>query len=317
MERIGANLARRALQVLLTTLIFAPWAITRTDATEPPAQSQARSLKGDDLKRVRTLDRRIEQLKKAGKFVEAVEPAQEVLAIRRRVLGTENWRTEDARLAVEDLKRIAGLPEEGRKAVASLADLEDQFSAMKSQGRIAEAEPLSRSILEICTRWLGADHPRTARSYSRVATVLESQRRYGEAERLGREALAIWLKSMRKDHPDTVGLYNNLAITLYPQGKYRESESLFRENLSILARLGWPDDMRTALSLHNLAKVVLLKRRFSEAEPLLRRAVSICVKLNKVDSPESALFHGNLASVLDLMGKVAEAEPLLRTQMAG
>jgi CHAT domain-containing protein/tetratricopeptide (TPR) repeat protein len=276
----------------------------------------AKKLNAADAKRVNELNRTVEQLRRAGKFAEAIEPARDVLAIRQKALGKDHWRTDDARIRMEELQRIAELPEEGRKAMVSLSFLETQFTSLKDHGRILEAEALSRSIQEICVRWLGKNHPRTARSDCRVSTVLQSQHRYREAEQLGREALAKWLESMRKDHPDTVRFYNNLAITLYPQGKYAEAESMFRESLVILERLDWPDDMIMALALHNLAHVILLKERFAEAEPILRRALKICVKLKKVDAPESALFHQSLSMLLGLTGKYAEAEPLLRTQIA-
>jgi CHAT domain-containing protein/tetratricopeptide (TPR) repeat protein len=276
----------------------------------PPPES----LKGEDDRRVRTLQQTIEQLKSERKFAEAIEPAREVLAIRRKALGADHWSTDDARHAVDDLERIARLPEEGRRAVSTLVSLGKKFNASKEQGRLSEAESLARSMLEICTRWLGKDHPDTARSYTRVAIVLEMHRKYVEAERLGREARAIWLKSMPNDHPDTVRLNNNLAITLHPQGKFTEAESLFRENLEILARLG-QDDLMTALSLRNLAWVLMLKRRFTEAEPLLRRALKVCADRKESDSTEAALILGNLGSVLQFLGKYGEAEPLLRARI--
>src|SRR5262245_548732 len=98
----------------------APSVLARDDRPAAPAYKQ---LTGADLRRVEELDQTIEQLERAGKFADAIAPTKEVLAIRERAIGPDHWETTDVRIHVEFLERVSGLPDEGRKAMASVAAL--------------------------------------------------------------------------------------------------------------------------------------------------------------------------------------------------
>src|SRR5262249_9916708 len=95
-------------------------------ARDQPATPVRWQLTGADAQRVEELNKSIDQLRRAGKFAEAVVPAQGILATCERTLGPDHWQTADARRAITDLRRIVRLPEEGRKAIASVAALENQ-----------------------------------------------------------------------------------------------------------------------------------------------------------------------------------------------
>jgi hypothetical protein len=66
-------------------------------------------LSAEELRRVSELSKRIDELCAADKFTEAIVKAREIVAIRQKALGNDHWRTEDARLRVEDLQRTAML----------------------------------------------------------------------------------------------------------------------------------------------------------------------------------------------------------------
>src|SRR5262249_18997845 len=102
---------------------------TPADAIGQP--SAPRQLSGDDSRRVDELKKTIDQLRRAGKFTEVIEPAQKVLEICLKALGPDHWQTADGRRAVEDYRTIARLPEEGRKALASTRDLEEKANAAR------------------------------------------------------------------------------------------------------------------------------------------------------------------------------------------
>ena len=80
-----------------------------------------RQLSGEAASRVQELEHQIAQLQSEGRFSDAIAPAREAAEIRTRLQGADHWQAADARRAVDDLRKIAALPEEGRKAMASVA----------------------------------------------------------------------------------------------------------------------------------------------------------------------------------------------------
>src|SRR5262249_30955362 len=88
-----------------------------------------RQLSGDDAAPVAQLEQQTTQFGKEGKFAEAIAPAREVAEIRTRLQGADHWQAADARRAVDDLRQIAVLPEEGRKALASVGELDQKADA--------------------------------------------------------------------------------------------------------------------------------------------------------------------------------------------
>jgi hypothetical protein len=153
-----------------------------------------RPLTGDAASQVAKLEQRIAQLRQEGKFAEAIGPAREVAEIRTRLQGGDHWQTADARRAVDDCRTIAALPEEGRKALASVGDLEEKSDAEREHGHYADAERIDRTLLETRRKWLGEDHADTAASCNNIANNLHQQGKYAEAEPFHRTALAIYVK---------------------------------------------------------------------------------------------------------------------------
>src|SRR5262249_7508230 len=93
---------RRVLGRFLATLMLVAWAIPVTGDEKNPAKTSLRTLQGDDAKQVERLTKSIAQLRSAGQFAEAVDPAQKILTICDKALGRDHWRTADARRTVTD-----------------------------------------------------------------------------------------------------------------------------------------------------------------------------------------------------------------------
>src|SRR5690349_6545827 len=103
----------------------ARFTLTADAAAQPPKPVASippwkRQLSGDAAAQVAKLEQQIARLQRAGRFTEAIEPAGEVAELRIRLQGAEHWQTADARRTVDDLRTIAALPEEGRKAMVSV-----------------------------------------------------------------------------------------------------------------------------------------------------------------------------------------------------
>ncbi|MDB9313906.1 tetratricopeptide repeat protein, partial [Spirulina sp. CS-785/01] len=156
------------------------------------------------------LNQQVIQLYQAGKYAEAIPLAEQILQIRRQVLGQEHP------LVATSLNNLALLYE--------------------SQGRYAEAEPLYRQALEMVKRLLGQEHPDVAQSLNNLAALYQSQGRYAEAEPLYRQALEMYKRLLGQEHPQVATSLNNLAALYQSQGRYAEAEPLYRQALEMYKR---------------------------------------------------------------------------------
>jgi Flp pilus assembly protein TadD len=282
-------------------------------ASTPPWKRQ---LIGEDAARVEKLEKQIDQLKRDGRFSDAIAPASEVAEIRARVQGADHWEAADARRAVDNLRMIAALPEEGRKALASAGELTQKADTEHQRGHYAESERINRTLLEIRRKWLGEDHPDTSTSANNVAYLLDAQGKHAEAEPLFRKDLAFCLKVLGPDHPDTARSYNNLARNLDGRSKYAEAEPLLRKALAIFLETLGENHPHSAQLTNNLAFNLDAQGKSAEAESLYRQALATWLRAVGEDHPGTAQSYNNLAYFLDRQGKYAQAEPLHRQALA-
>jgi tetratricopeptide (TPR) repeat protein len=240
-------------------------------AEEEPWQ---RRLTGDDAKKAAELQQQIDKLAEAGKFAEAVKPAEEVLALRQRVQGDKHWETVDARVQRDTLKHVAAQPAASQQDIVTADKQMAEADRLHQQGRYAEAEPLYRQALAICRKALGEQHPLTATSLYNLAANLDAQGKHADAEPLHRQALAIHRKVRGEQHPDTAISLGNLALNLDDQGRHAEAEPLHRQALAIHRKALGEQHPHTTTSLDNLARSLRAQGKYAEAEPLYRAAAA-------------------------------------------
>jgi CHAT domain-containing protein/Tfp pilus assembly protein PilF len=311
-----AALGRRILPGILAALVLAACAQPATAEEKPLPQAAVRTLQGDDARQVEALTQTIDRLKRAGQFAEAVEPARKILATCQKALGPDHWQAADARRAVADLRTIAALPEQGRKAMATVEQVRGEAIAASEAARYAEADRLSRRVLETCQRWLGEGHPSTLGSYKDLAVNLSRQKKPVEAELLFRKALAISRKALGEDHPSTAYAYWDLANNLEEQTRYAEAEAFYLKALPIFLKSLGADHDATARTYGRLAGTLQAQGKSAEAEAMHRRALAIYLKALGEGHPYTATSYNNLALTLRAQGKSAEAEAMHRRALA-
>jgi Tfp pilus assembly protein PilF len=288
-----------------------------TGAAPAPVPPYRRMLQGDDAKTAAALEKQINDLWAAGKFEEALGPAEEALALRRRSQGKDHWEAANAARNVETLRHLAQWPAETRAALAGALGSLARAEGLHAGGKYAEAEPLLRKAVVTLEAALGPDHPYTAAGgYNNLATNLEARRRYAEAEPFLRRALAAWEKALGPASPHTAAGYNNLAANLGAQGRHAEAEPLYRKALAIRERALGPAHLDTAGTCHSLAGILDIQGRYEEAEPLLRQALAIREGALGPAHPYTAVSRNNLALNLDAQGRFAAADLLLRQALA-
>jgi tetratricopeptide (TPR) repeat protein len=207
------------------------------------------------------------QLRRAGRFDEALSPVEGALAIRQRVLGMEH-------------PSVA-------QALNNLAQLN------QDKGDYTKAEPLFLSALALQEKVLGPEHPDVAQSLNNLATLYLNKGAYAKAEPLYRRALLILEKVLSPEHFLIAGTLNNLGVFYRNTGDYAKAEPLLLRALSNWERTVGPEQPEVALALHNLARLYDYKGDYLRAERLLQRALTIREKALGSDHPLVA------ASLLD------------------
>jgi Tfp pilus assembly protein PilF len=301
---------RRINAVLLALLVVGT---TVAGAEEPSYQG---TLRGNDARKAAALQKQIDQLWAAAKFDEAVKPAEELLALCRRVRGKDHWEAADASRLMQTLRQAAAVPAGARTALAEAPALDAKADALRGQGNYAGAESLYRQALAAREKVLGKRHPDTAESYNNLALNLDDQGRHREAEVLLRRVLPWREEVLSPWHPDTAKSYNDLACNLDAQARHKEAEPLHRRALAICVEVVGSRHFHSATSSNNLGLNLDAQGRHKEAEPLFRQALDVREEVLGQRNPRTASSYNNLACNLDAQGRSKEAERLHRTALA-
>ena len=178
--------------------------------------------------------------------------------------------------------------------------------------RLAEAEPLMQSALEIDEIALGERHPTVAINLNNLAMLLRDTNRLEEAEPLLRRAQEITEAALGERHPNVAIRLNNLAILLQETNRPKEAEPLLRRALEITESAFGKQHPNVAGCLSNLGSLLRSANRLAEAEPLARRALEIEEAALGERHPTVATSLNNLAILLRDTNRFEEAESLLR-----
>lgn len=243
-------------------------------------------LNQSDQKTLSSLQQKIEELERAGKYREAIPFAKDALQLVDSKIGLELPETATA------CDKLGGLY------------LED--------GDYPNAEPLYERALRIHEKVLGREHGRTGTSLNNLAWLYYKMGSYSKAEPLYRRALGISEKLVGPEHPDTAKILSNLSLLYKDTADYAKAESLNKRALKIFEEKLGPEDHYTGVSLNNLAGLYTSMGDYAKAEPLYRRASKITEKEFGPNHPETARSLQNLGALYWSMGNYTKAEPLYR-----
>jgi tetratricopeptide (TPR) repeat protein len=248
--------------------------------------SQLDAAQRRELARATSMNQEVVRLYEERQFGNATELSENVLAIRKKVLG------EAHRQYAESLNNLAYL--------------------YQSRGDYVKAEPLYRQALEIRKKVLGEAHPDYAESLNNLAALYQSQRDFAKAEPLYRQASEIWKKVLGEAHPDYATSLNNLAVLYKSRGDYAKAEPLYRQALEIRKKVLGEAHPDYATSVNNLAELYRSQGDYAKAEPLCRKALAIRKQTLGEAHPDYSGSLNNLALLLQATNRLPEAEPLMR-----
>jgi len=199
-----------------------------------------------------------------------------------------------------------------------LGDMLDQLAELlEIQLRHEEAEPLSRSALQMREERLGATHLKTINSLGSCAVLLEAQGKPKEAETLHRRALQGLEERLGAEHPYTLTSMNNLAVFSAEQGNLEDAEQLHRKALEGREKKLGPTHSDTLTSVNNLAVLLKTQGCLEDAELLFRRALQGRDEKLGAIHPDTLSSVNSLAALLDARGQPAEAELLFKHALLG
>ena len=231
-------------------------------------------------------------------FAAAKAARMEALEILRKRHGAAHWRVTDARLALEDVQRRAGMTHYQRQELAEVDRLGKEVTALDRTGNKGEAVKAARRVLALRKEVLGERHPDYATSLSDLAALLKAQGDYAAARPLFEQALAIRKQVLGVRHPYYAAGLNNLALLLDSQGDYAAARPLYEQALAINKEVLGERHADYATSLNNLASLLEAQGDYAAARPLYEQALAIYEEVLGERHPQYAAGLDNLASLL-------------------
>lgn len=296
-----------------------------TFALLPLISTQARAQTADPLAEAKQLGPKCLEFYNAGKYDEAIETCQRVLAISEKILGEHSGVATDinnlalAYQAKGDYTKAEQLYQRALGMYEKIFGVEDTHVATTlnnlalvyySKGDYEKAEQFFQRALAIRETVLGNEHPDVATSLNSFAGLYQAQGDYVKAEHLFQRALAIREKVFGSEHLAVAIVLNNLAQLYSDKGDDTKAEPLFLRALDIFKKLLNEEHPLTANLLNNLALLSMSKGDFTRAESLMLRIIKIREKVLGNEHPDLAASLNNLAGLYSSMDDYARAEPL-------
>ncbi len=195
----------------------------------------------------------------------AVETAQARALLGEWLLDTDPVQAEG--LLREALARIEAV--HGGDTAEALVVRGALATALASQDRFAEAEPLYRRTIEQARVSLGAHDPRVLEQVNALAWTLARLGRNDEAHALYRQVYEAMRSVFGEHDPRTLNVLNNLAAWPRRRGDHATAEPMQREAWQGMRAAVGADHPATLRLQANLAEICLHRGQLDEATDLL------------------------------------------------
>ena len=223
----------------------------------------------------------------AGKYEQARERYQRILAIQRKAFGDNDKDTLDT------IDGLAGA---------------DSYSA-----RFDEARPLFEGLIKSYGALYGPEHSKTLGAINGLAVVYLEQKDFAAAEKLLAPSLPIDERVFGPEHPITLGAVNNLGGAIRQQGRNEEARPYYERGVTLAYKLYGADSYRTVVAESNLSLLLRDAGQLDEAEKHARTAVAHSAKAFGADNAYRGIMHDSLATILTREQRYADAERELDT----
>ena len=244
-------------------------------------------------------------------------PGALAIATTELSLATVAWQAGRAAAAESTLRRV--LPALARDS-ATRADrvraLTTLANSVRTQGRLAEAEPIYREALTLARALYPARGAEVGDRLSDLGSLLGNLAKFAEGESLLVAAIEMMREELGVRHPRVAGPMNNLATQLMVQRKFAPAETLLREITTVMeAALPDPHPL-LAMALSNLGANLYEQQRPAEAEPIQQRSLAMRRATLDPSHPSIGVSQLNIASTVEALGRPEEALRMKRAAAA-
>ena len=225
--------------------------------------------------------------------------------------GKDDWRTIDARLALENVELLARLSAEQRKELAEATRLHEKAHWHNLRFEYKEGIRLASQALEIRQILLGERHPDHTRSLVVLAQSVFLKGDQDRAQSLLDKALEVWKQSVGEQHPEYAAVLRHLGTLFEVQFELDRALSFCERALEISARTTGEESLLHADCLNLRARLFTRAGQAGRAIPLLEKALAI--RQAKLDEkhPDYATALNNLAIAYTAKGDLDQSKPLL------
>jgi serine/threonine protein kinase/tetratricopeptide (TPR) repeat protein len=263
----------------------------------------------------------------AGRYREALRLQEELLPLRKRILGPHHpetlatmndlaisyattGRCQEALVLYEETfqRRQDVLGPNHPDTVATMVNLANSYA---DAGGFQESLKLRKEAFEFRKHSLGIDHPRTLVAMNNLANSYAEVGRVQDALKLREETLAIRKRTLGPDHPATLSAMNNLADSYRTVGRLDEALWLHEENLRVCKSKLGPDHPETLNHMDSYAETFAAAGRVHEALRLREEMLRLRKAKLGPDHPDTLLSTWFVASDLLRCGRAAEAMPII------
>jgi CHAT domain-containing protein len=213
------------------------------------------------------------------KFEAACKAIKEVLALRTKLHGENDWRVTIVRLDLQDLQMRAELQPSARQRLLKAEELYEQVVDLWKQGRAREALQMARAALEVQREILGDSHRDYSKCLNILALLYQATGDYAKALPLMEQARDLDRKLLTENHPDYATMLNNLAALHKDIGNYPKALVLHEQACELRRRVLGENDPSYAQSLNSLAALHYSMGDYTKALPLMEQARDLYEKL--------------------------------------
>jgi tetratricopeptide (TPR) repeat protein len=242
------------------------------------------------------LSRLIEAHELAGHVDQSIDVAQNMLDFEKRLYGSGDARSIDARWRLGQVLGVADRNEEAEKILVEARQL--------AQTTVGEENELSLNVA------------------GDLAGVYESLKRYAEAEAIYNRLIEIRLRRDGADAEMTRIIQSNLAFLYDNTGRTELALARFREQYDIEKRIGGEAHPATLIVAHQIANSLVKLHRWKDALVWERRTLDLARKSLPVDHWHLGVMQMKYAEILGHLGQheaalenFDEAILLLRKQL--
>jgi tetratricopeptide (TPR) repeat protein len=218
----------------------------------------------------------------AGRRDEALAMEEEVLALRRKVLGPEHPDT-----------------------LTSMHNLAVYYG---DAGRRDEALEMREEVLALRRKLLGPEHPETLTAMNNLASSYGDAGRRDEVLAMLEEVLALRRKVLGPEHPETLRVMFDLANRYADAGRADEALKLREEALALSRKVNGPEHLETMRAMGNLADSYFDAGRKDEAIRMQEEALEGFRKTN----PENDIRLWNVRKLSGWLHEVGRKEEALK-----